>query len=51
MDHQKVNITVLEGVAKRLKTQDLKKLGNLKKITKVLGFDGEYPAASPKANF
>ena len=26
-----------------------KKLGNFKKISEMLGFDGEYPAAHPKA--
>ena len=26
-----------------------KKLGNFKKISEMFGFDGEYPAAHPKA--
>ena len=44
---QKVNVRV----AKRLKTYDLRKLGNFKKIPKILGFDGEYQVVHPKPNF
>ena len=35
--------------AERLKTYDLRKLGNFKKIPEKFGFDGEYPAVHPKA--
>ena len=38
-------------VAEQLKTQDLTKLKNFKKIPEMLGFDGEYPAGGPKAKF
>ena len=47
--HQKVNVRVASRVAERLK--DLRKLGNFKKIPKMLGFDGEYPAAPQRAKF
>ena len=47
--HQKVNMQVASRVAERLKTCDLRKLGNFKKIPEMLGFDGDYPAAHPKA--
>ena len=47
--HQKVNIQVASRVAERLKTCDLRKLGNFKKIPEMLGFDGDYSAAHPKA--
>ena len=49
--HQKVNVRIASGVAERLKTQDFRKLGNFKKITEMLGFDGQYTAVHPKANF
>ena len=32
-------------------TQDLRKLGNYKKISEILGFDGKYSADHPKAKF
>ena len=38
--HQKVNVWVASQVAEQLKTQDLKKLGNFKKISEMLGLDG-----------
>ena len=47
--HQKVNILVASRVAKRLKTYDLMKLRNLKKIPEMLGFDSDYPAVHAKA--
>ena len=47
--HQKVHVRVASRVAERLKTRDLTKLGNFKKISEMLGFDGEYPAIHPKA--
>ena len=43
--------TVASRVAERLKTEDLRKLENFKKIPEMLGFDGEYPAVYPKAKF
>ena len=49
--HQKVNVRGDSRGAERLKTQDLKKLVNFKKIPEILGFDGEYPAVQPKAKF
>ena len=49
--HQKVNVRVASGVAKRLKTYDLSKIGNLKKILEMLGFDVEYPAVHPQVKF
>ena len=45
--HQKVNVRV----AKRLKTYNLRKLGNFKIIFKMLEFNGEYPLGHPKAIF
>ena len=47
--HHRVNVGVASRVAERLKTQNLRKLGNFKKNTEMFGFDGEYPAAQPKA--
>ena len=49
--HQKVNVRVAPRVAERLKTWNLRKLGNFKKIPEILGFDGKYPAVQPKAKF
>ena len=46
--HQKVNVRVTSRVAERLKTKNLRKLGNFKKIPEILGFDGEYPAVTQK---
>ena len=48
--HRKVNVRVASRIVERLKTYDLKKLGNFKKIPK-LGFDGEYPTHHPKDKF
>ena len=45
--HQKVNIRVAE----RLKTSDLSKFGDLKKIPEIFGFGGEYPAIHLKTSF
>ena len=39
--HEKLNVQVASRVAEQLKTKDLLKLGNFKKITKKLAFDGE----------
>ena len=47
----KLNAQVAEWVAERLKTYDLRKLGNFKKILEMLGFDGEYSAVHPKGKF
>ena len=49
--HQKVNVWVVSRVAKRLNTYDLRKLGSFKKISEMLGYDGEYPAVHRKAKF
>ena len=38
-------------VAERSKTYDFKKLGDFKKIPKMLGFDRERPAGHQKLNF
>lgn len=38
--HQKVKVWYSSGVVKLLKDSDLTKLGNLKKILEMLGFDG-----------
>ena len=43
--HHRVNVLVASRVAK------FKKLGNFKKISEMLGFDGDYPAAHLKAKF
>ena len=47
--HQKVNVQDASRVVERLKTSDLKKLGNFKKIPEMLGFDGEFSVVHPKA--
>ena len=47
--HQKVNVRDVSRVTERLKTSDLRKLGNFKKIHEILGFDGEFPVVHPKA--
>ena len=49
--HQKVNVRVASRVAKELKIYDLGRLGNLKKMPEILGFDSECPAGYPKAKF
>ena len=49
--HQKVNERVALRVAEPLKTYDLRKLGSLKKILEMFGFNGEYPAVHPKFEF
>ena len=48
---QKVSARVASRDAERLKTWDLRKLGNFQKIPEMLGFDSEYPAVQPKAKF
>ena len=49
--HQKVNLRVASQVAEPLKTYDLRKLANFKKIPEMIGFDGEYTTVHPKAQF
>ena len=49
--HLKVNVRVASRVTEPLKTKDLRKLGNFKKIPEMPEFDGEYPAVHPKAKF
>ena len=46
--HQKVNVRVASRIAERLKINDLRELGNFKKVPETLGFDGEYPAVHAK---
>ena len=46
-----MNVRVASRVAERLKTEDLRKLGNFKEIPEMLGFDGEYTNVHPKAKF
>ena len=46
-----MDVRVASGVTKRPKTQDLKKLENLKKIPELLGYYGEYPRDHPKDKF
>ena len=48
---QEMNVRVALPVFERPKAQDLRKLGNFKKNTQILGFHGEYPAVHPKAKF
>ena len=49
--YQKVHVQVALRVVKRLKTYDFRKLGNFKKISETLGFDGKYPAVHRKVKF
>ena len=42
---------LLHELPNDLRIKDLRKLGNFKKIPKILGSDGEYPAVNPKAKF
>ena len=46
-----MNVRVASPGAERIKTWDLRKLGNLKKIAKMIEFDGEYPVVHPKTKF
>ena len=46
-----MNLRVASGVPEQLKTYDLRKLGNFKKIPQMLGFHDEYPAVHPKTKF
>ena len=49
--HQKVNLRVPLRVTEPLKTYDLRKIRNYKKIPEMSGFDGKYAADHPKAKF
>ena len=49
--HQKVSVRVASRVAERLETLDLRKLGNLKKVFGMIGFDGEYLDGHRRAKF
>ena len=42
---------VTTHVAEQLKTYNLRKLGNFKKMSETLGYDGEYPSGHPKGKF
>ena len=46
-----MSVRVVERVAERLKTQELRKLENFKKVLGMFGFDGEYLAGHPKIRF
>ena len=43
--HQKANVRVVSRVA------ELQKLGNFKKISEMLGYDGKHPADHPQSKF
>ena len=47
--HQKLNVRAASLVTEQLKTSDLMKLGNFKKLSKMLRFLGNYTAVHPKA--
>ena len=49
--HKEASVGVAPRVAERLKTKDLRKLGDFQKISEMLGFDGEYPAVKRKVKF
>ena len=49
--HKKKSVRVASRVPERLKPSDLRKFGNFKEISEMLGFEGEYPGGYPKANF
>ena len=42
---------VVSRVAERLEILGSSEIWNFKKISEMFGFDGEYPAAYPKAKF
>ena len=44
-----MSVRVTSRVAEGLKTQDLRKLGNFKKVLGMIGFGGERLAGRPKA--
>ena len=46
-----MNVWVVSRVDKRLKTWDLRKLGNFKKIAEKLGIDGKSLAVCREPNF
>ena len=49
--HKKKSVRVASRVPERGKPSDLRKFGNFKEISEMLGFDGEYPGGYPKTNF
>ena len=44
-------VRVASRVAERLKTQDLRKLGNIRKLSKLHGMIAQYPGSLPKWKF
>ena len=46
--HQKLNVRAASLVTEQLKTSDLRKLGNFKKLSKMLRFVSNYTAVHPK---
>ena len=49
--YEAMNTHVASLFSKPFRHQDLWKLENFKKITKMIGFDGEYLASHPKDKF
>ena len=49
--HQKVNVRFASRVAEKLKTQDLRKLGNFKRISEKLGIGGKSLGGQTKAKY
>ena len=49
--HKKKSVRVASRVPERGKPSDLRKFGNFKEISEMLGFEGEYPGGYPKTNF
>ena len=49
--HKKKSVRVASRVPERGKSSDLRKFGNFKEISEMLGFEGEYPGGYPKTNF
>ena len=46
-----MNVQVVSRIAERLKTYNLRKLGNYKKVPEMSEFDGKYSASTQKPNF
>ena len=49
--HKKKSVRVASPVPERRKPSDLRKFGNFKEISEMLGFEGEYSGGYPKTNF
>ena len=49
--HKKKSVRVASRVPEGRKPSDLRKFGNFKEISEMLGFEGEYPGGYPKTNF